>query len=242
MTTAPLRHRAAIFLHVQDGLLAEEDEKLPFSRHVVSTLQHFYFVEDFVFLVFMRTEKVIVCDPKSKVVVGTVDVIKAVCVTVRGLIGAVQPFNHLFEWTVFCGNSIVVGKSNNLGDFEGKIFPELFYEFHCGERVGAVTVSNELKVFRQLCKPPESHAHSEDAGTDAAVVGYLITDDGTGSCIHDEPYVRFDAADFDIGFIRSEHAALFVRILIDKGFDADSGSLTVVGDLLVGNADVVQVF
>ena len=74
----------------------------------------------------MRTEKVIVCDPEDKVVVGAVDVIKAVCVTVGGLIGAVQPFDHLLEWTVFPGNGIVVGKSDHLSDFEGKIFPELF--------------------------------------------------------------------------------------------------------------------
>ncbi len=118
----------------------------------------------------MWTEKVIVCDPEDKVVVGAVDVIKAVCVTVGGLIGAVQPFDHLLEWTVFPGNGIVVGKSDHLSDFEGKIFPELFYELHCGQWVGAVTVSNELKIFRQLCKPLESHTHGEDAGTDTTVI------------------------------------------------------------------------
>ena len=45
-------------LLLQDGLLTEEDEKLPLAGHVVSTLQHFYFVEDFIFLVFMGSEKV----------------------------------------------------------------------------------------------------------------------------------------------------------------------------------------
>ncbi len=123
MTTAPLRCRSSIFLHVQDSLLTEEDEKLPFTRHVVGTLQHFYFVEYVVFLVFMRTEKVIVCDPEGKIVISTVDVVKAVCVTVRVLIGAVEAFNHLLERTVFCRNGIVVGKPDHLGDFEGKIIP-----------------------------------------------------------------------------------------------------------------------
>ena len=66
----------------------------------------------------MRTKEVIVSNPESKVVVGTVDVVKTICVTIRSLIGAVQPFNHLFEWSVFCRNSIVVGKSNNLSDFD----------------------------------------------------------------------------------------------------------------------------
>ncbi len=43
----------------------------------------------------------------------------------------------------------------------------------------------------------------------------------------------FDAADFDVGFISGEHNPLFVRILIDERPDTDSGSLAVVGDLLV---------
>ena len=73
-------------LLLQDGLLTEEDEKLPLAGHVVSTLQHFYFVEDFIFLVFMGSEKVVVCNPEGKVIISAVDVIKAVCVTVRSLI------------------------------------------------------------------------------------------------------------------------------------------------------------
>ena len=89
-------------LLLQDGLLTEEDEKLPLAGHVVSTLQHFYFVEDFIFLVFMGSEKVVVCNPEGKVIISAVDVIKAVCVTVRSLIGAVEPLNHLLEWAVFC--------------------------------------------------------------------------------------------------------------------------------------------
>lgn len=34
----------------------------------------------------------------------------------------------------------------------------------------------------------------------------------------------------------------FLGILIHKGLDADGGGLAVVGDLLVGDADVVKVF
>ena len=65
----------------------------------------------------------------------------------------------------------------------------------------------------------------------------LIADNGTAGSIHDEPDVSFDAADFDIGFVSSKDTAGFVVVMINKRFDTDSGSLAVVGDLLVGNAD-----
>ena len=73
-------------------------------------------------------------------------------------------------------------------------------------------------------------------------VGHLVADDGPGGGVHDEPDVGFDAADFDIGFISGKYFPFFVGVLIDKGLDADGGSLAVVGYLLVGDADVVQVF
>ena len=190
----------------------------------------------------MGPEKVVVSNPECQVIVGTVDVIKAVCVTVRSFIGAVEPFNHLFEWAVFRRNSIVVGKPNDLSDFEGKVFPELLCEFHCGERIGAVTVSNELKVFGQLFQSPECHAHDEDAGADATVIGYLVADNGTGCSIHDKPDVCFETADFYVGFIGSKDISFFVRILVNKGFDAAGSGLTIVGDLLVGDTDVIQIF
>lgn len=75
------------FLHIQDGLLTKEDQKLPLARHVVSTLEHFHFVEDFVFLVFVRAKEVVVSDPEGQVIVGAVDVIKTVCMAVRNLKG-----------------------------------------------------------------------------------------------------------------------------------------------------------
>ena len=120
---------------------------------------------------------------------------------VRGLVGAVQPFDHLFEWAVLCRNSIVVGKPNDLGDLEGEVFPKLLCEFHCGEGTGTVTVSDELKVSRQLCKSLESHTRRKDTGTDATVIGYLVTDNGTGCGIHNKPDIVFYAADFYVGFI-----------------------------------------
>lgn len=57
-------------------------------------------------------------EPESKVIVGTVDVVKTVCMTVRSLIGTVEPLNHLFVWSVFLRNSIVVGKTNGVSSFK----------------------------------------------------------------------------------------------------------------------------
>ena len=242
MTTAPLRCSSRVFLHIQDGLLAEEDKKLPLARHVVGALQHFHIVEDFVFIVFVRAQKVIVGNPEGQVIVSPVDVVKTVCMAVGSLIGAVEALDHLFEGTVLCGDGIIVGKPDYLGYFERKVFTKLFDEFHGGEWIGAVAVSDELKLFRQLCKALEGHAHGEDAGSDTAVVRYLVSDDGACCRIHDKPDVGFDAADFDVGFIGGEHIPLFVRILVNEGLDADSGSLAVIGDLLVGDGDVVEVF
>ena len=80
---------------------------------------------------------------------------------------------------------------------------------------------------------PESHPHGKDTGADAAVVRCMVADDGAAGGIHNEPDVSFDAADFDIGFIRSKDIAGFVVVIINKGFDTDGGSLAVISDLLV---------
>ena len=89
---------------------------MPFAGHIVGTLEHFYFIEDFIACMLMRTQEVIVSDPESQIIVGTVDVVEPICMAVRSFISAVQSFNHLFEWTMFCRDSIVVGKSNDLSD------------------------------------------------------------------------------------------------------------------------------
>ena len=156
-------------------------------------------------------------------------------------IGTVQPFHDLFERTVFFGNSIVVGKPNDLGDLKSEILSKLLCEFHGGKGIGAAAVSNEFEVVRQLFQPLESHTHGKDAGTDATVVGHLVTDDGPAGGIHNEPDIGFDAAYFDVGFIGGKHFPFLVRILVHKRFDADSGGLAVVGDLLMGDLDVIEI-
>ena len=242
MTTAPLRCSHTIFLHIQDSLLTKEDKQLPLARHVVSTLEHFHFVKNFVFIVFVRTQEVVVGNPESQIIVGAFDVVKAVGFSVRSLIGSVEPFHDLFEWTVFFRHSIVVGKSNHLGDLERKVFAKLFCEFHGGKRIGAVAVSNEFEVFREFLKSLKGHAHGKDTRTNPTVIRHLVTDDGTAGSIHDQPDVGFDAADLDVGFISHKGFPFAIGILINEGFDADGCGLTVVGDLLMGDRNVIKLF
>ena len=89
---------------------------MPFAGHVVGTLEHFYFIEDFIACMLMWTQEIIVSDPECQIIVSIVDVVEPICMVVRSFISTVQSFNHLFEWTMFCRDSIVVGKSNDLSD------------------------------------------------------------------------------------------------------------------------------
>ena len=75
---------------------------------------------------FVRAKEVVVGNPESQVIVGAFDVVKAVCFPVRSLIGPVQSFYDLFERTVFLRHSIVVGKSDHLGDLKVKSLPNFF--------------------------------------------------------------------------------------------------------------------
>lgn len=88
----------------------------------------------------------------------------------------------------------------------------------------------------------EGHTHGKDARADATVVGYLVTNDGEIGGIHNEPDIGFDAAYFDVGFIGDKRFSFLVGILAHKGVDADSGGLAVVGDLLMGDLDVIEIF
>ncbi len=126
-----------------------------------------------------------------------------------------------------------LGKPDDLGDFKSGVSAQLFYGLHCGKGIGAVAVSDKLKVFRQFCKSPESHTYGEDIGADTTVVGHLVADDGAGSGVHDEPDVGFDATDFDVGFISSEHSIFLVRVLLSKRLSTHCRSFAVVGNLLV---------
>ncbi len=139
---------------------------MPFGRHVVGSFQNINLVKGLIFGVFMRTQEVVISDPESQAIVGAVDVVKAVCVTVGGLVGMIQPLNHLLERTVFSRNSIIVDKSNDLCDGKGKIPAEFFGRLHCCKRIGTITVRNELKVFWRLGESAKGHPHCKDARAD----------------------------------------------------------------------------
>ena len=79
----------------------------------------------------------------------------------------------------------------------------------------------------------ECHSHSEDAGTDTAVVGYLVANDRTAYSIHNKPDVCFDTTNFDVSFIGSQYFAGCVIIVIDKWLNTDGGCFAVVGYLLM---------
>lgn len=122
-----------------------------------------------------------------------------------------------------------------------KSSPQPPCKFHCGKRICTVAVSDELEIFWKLCKTPEGHAYGKDAGAGTAIVRYLATDDGTGCGVHDEPDKGFDAAYFDVGFIGCKDLPLFAGITVSEGFDTDGSGLAVAGDLLVRDADIIQI-
>lgn len=139
------------------------------------------------------------------------------------------------------GNGILVGKSNHLSNPKRKLFATFPGEFHGSQRISTVAIGDELEAFRQFLKLLESHTHGKNAGTRSPVVGHLVTDNGTVGSIHDKPDIGFDAADVDISFVGNEGSSFLVQILVHKGFDTDGGGFAVIGDLLMGDADVVQI-
>lgn len=72
-------------------------------------------------------------------------------------------------------------------------------------------------------------------------VGDLVTENGAGGGVHNKPDVAFDAADLNIGFIGSEYRRFRVIIMVNKGFDDHGGCSGIVGNLLVRDADAIEV-
>ena len=229
------------FLQFQNSLLSQVDQELPFARHRIGFIQQFDMVEDTVAVMFVGPQKVIIGDPQGDVIVGPVIVVVTAGNAVGSFKGPVQAFDQLFIRPEFCGDRIIIGKADDLGHFEVQwvIFSKT--ELLGGQGVGAVTVGNEAKVLWEFLYMAESHPHSKDAGTDAAVIRDLIADDGPGYRVHDEPYIPFDTADFDIGFICGENIMGFISIVVGKGFDDKGCRAGIVGDLLVGDPDAVKI-
>ena len=229
-------------LHLQDGLLPEKDKQLPLARHVVGIFQMLCFIENTVVVVLMRSEEVIIGDPEGDIVVGTLIVVIAAGYAVGGFERTVETLDHLFERAELFGDFVLVREPDDLSDIKAEVLTELVEELLGRKRIGAVAIGDKAEVFRKLLQLTESHAHGKDAGADATVVRDLIAKDGTGHCIHDEPDVSFDPADFDIGFVGNKGGSGFVIVVVNERFDDEGGSPGVVGNLLVGNPDVVKVF
>ena len=229
-------------LHLQDHLLAKKDEQLPLARHVVGIFQMLYFIKDMIVVMLMRSEEVVISDPEGDIVVGTLIVVIAAGDAIGGFKGTVETLDHLFERAELLGDFVLVRKADDLGDIKAELLSELVEELLGCKRISAVPIGNKAEVFRQFFQLAESHAHGKDAGAYTMVVGDLIAKDGTGYCIHDEPAVSFDSADFDIGFVGNKGGSGFVIIVVNERLDDKGGSPGVVGDLLVGDPDVVKVF
>ena len=229
-------------LHLQDRLLAQEDEQLPLAGHVVSIFQMLYFIENTIAVVLMRSEEVIISNPEGDIVVGTLIVVIAAGYAVGGFKRTVETLDHLFERAELFGDFVLVREPDDLSDIKAEVLTELVEELLSRKRIGAVAIGDKAEVFRKLFQLTESHAHGKDAGTDTAVVGDLIAKDGTGYRIHDEPEVSFDPADFDVSFIGNEGGSTFIVIVVNERLDDKGGSPGVVGNLLVGDPDVVKIF
>lgn len=121
LTIVPLRCSSVGLLHIQNGCCPRKIR----SCHLPGMLSAPCGIStSFSTVMFMWAQKVIIGDPESQIIVGTVDVIKVVCITGRSFVDTVQTSDHLFGLPVFGRYSIVVGKSNDLSDLEFKYCPE----------------------------------------------------------------------------------------------------------------------
>ncbi len=94
----------------------------------------------------MGTKEIIVGNPEGKVIVGTVDSVKAIGFPVGSFISAVHPFNHLLERMEFFRDSITVGKTNDLNDVEIESITVFMEELLVSQGIGTIAVSNEVEV------------------------------------------------------------------------------------------------
>ena len=230
-----------MLLKPQDSLLSKVNQKLPFTRHVISPFQHLYLVQNTIILLFVWTEEIVINNPKRNIVVGTIEIVVATAYPVRGFEGTIQTFDHLFERSELSGYLIVVGKSDHLGDMEFKVLFELKEKLLGWQWIGAVTVSNEAEIFRELLEMTEGHSHGKDARSNAPVIRYLVTENRTGYGIHDEPDITFYAPYFDIGLIGNEGRRFRIVVVIHKRLDKKGCGSGIVSNLLMRDFDPIQV-
>ena len=88
----------------------------------------------------------------------------------------------------------------------------------------------------------ECHPHCQDTWPYATIIRYLIADNGTFGSIHDEPDIGFDTTDLDVCFVGSKYLSGFVIVVVYEGLYADRSGFAVVGYLLMGDSDAVDIF
>lgn len=228
-------------LHPQDGILSEQDQDLPFCRHVVGACKLIQIVEHPVSVVFMRAEEVVVGDPEGDAVVGAIKVVVAAGSPVREFESAVESFHDLFEWTELFGDCIFIGKPDDLRDVEFEILAVIQIELLSGKRIGGIAIGNEAELLRKFSEVLQSHTHGQDAGTDTAIRRDTVAKNGTGSSIHDEPDETFDTLDLDVSLVTDHIGRRLVVIGIHERFDDKGCSSGIVSDLLVRDADAIEI-
>ena len=228
-------------LYPQDSVLAEQDQDLPFGRHVVGAGKLIQIIEYPVSIVLVGAEEVVVGDPKSDTVVRPIEVVVAAGSPVGEFEGAIHSFHDLLEWAELFGDCIFVGQTDDLGDVELKVLAVVQIELLSGKRIGRVTVGNETELLRKLLKMLQSHTHGQDACADAAIGRDAVTEDGTGYRIHDEPDKSLFTFDLDVGFITDHVGRGAIVIGVNKGLDDKGCGPGIVGDLLVRDADTIKI-
>ena len=155
---------------MEDGLLSEQDQELPFTGHVVCVFQHIDFIEHLIMIVLVRTQEVVVGDPERHVIVGAIVIVVTAADPVSGFKRAVKPFDHLLVGAELLRDRIIVCESDYLGNVKLEAVSQLPYELLGGQRISTIAVGNEPKLLGESFYAPESHAHGEDAWPDRAVV------------------------------------------------------------------------
>lgn len=190
----------------------------------------------------MWTEEVVISDPECKIIVRSLKTVKAVCVTVGSLVCAVQSLNDLLIRTEFCRYCIVVLKSDYLGDLELHAFADFKEELLRSQGIGTVSISDETEPFGQyVIQFLKNQPHCHDTGADTSIVGYAVAENGSAGGIDDEPDVCLYAADLNICLICKKSRSRSVVIVIYKGFYAQRRCFAIVGDLLVGYLEAIQI-
>ena len=135
------------------------------SRHVTDTFQQVHFVQWFFATGYlMWTQEVVVSHPERDTVNGTIVCTIPTKCTVSLFECTIKPFDDLLEGSVFLGNCIVIGQTDDLCDED--ILVLLQFKLLCSKRIGTVAVSNEFQCFTgEVFKVVKSHTHGKDTWT-----------------------------------------------------------------------------